>query len=306
VNEPHVNTGQRTVPTRARASFPDRIVRLSLLDAVRRAPLVLDAGMGTRLIAVGLDTRADDPALWNLTRSSDVLAIHRRDIAAGAGAILTNTFGANRFWLKRFGRENDVESINRQAVSLARQSAGPERFVIGDIGPAAALERGAAAEQAAILVDAGADALIFETYRFTELENVLLTVSRWLPGDLPVVASLWEWPDRSGPAARRLLEAGATVIGMNCQYGIDAAVAFADRLRGQVECPLLVKPNVREPFGLDDSPAAFAAAVPRLVDGNVRLIGGCCGTTEAHVAALAAACGYPDRSSFSRLVGEIR
>ena len=81
--------------------------------------------MGTRLMALGLDPRSDDPALWNLSRPDDVLAIHRRDVAAGAGAILTNTFGANRFWLRKFGQDGAVESINRRAVRLARRAAGP-------------------------------------------------------------------------------------------------------------------------------------------------------------------------------------
>ena len=81
----------------------------------RTGPLVLDAGMGTRLMARGLNPRLDDPALWNLSRPGDVLAIHCRDVAAGSGAILTNTFGANRFWLRKFG----------QAARSSRSIAAP-------------------------------------------------------------------------------------------------------------------------------------------------------------------------------------
>ena len=117
----------------------------------------------------------------------------------------------------------------------------------------------------------------------------MTSAGRWLL-PIPLLASLWEWPESRRPAARRLLEAGATVIGMNCQPGIEAAVAFAERLDGQVRCPLLVKPSAGTPSRPDDDPAAFAAAVPRLLDRNVRLFGGCCGTSDAHVAALAAAC----------------
>ncbi len=278
--------------------------RGSFLATIESGPLVLDAGMGTRLMALGLDRRSVDPVFWNLSRPGDVLAIHRRDVAAGSGAILTNTFGANRFWLRNYGQDGAVESINRRAVELAREAAGPGRFVLGDVGPTAALEEGAAVEQAAILVDAGADALIFETFRFPEAERVLRDVSRSLAAPIPLLASLWEWPDPAGPAARRLLDAGATVIGMNCQPGIEAAVAFAERLDGQVRCPLVVKPSAGTPSRLDDSPACFAAAVPRLLVRNVRLLGGCCGTSDAHVAALAAACAGVDRMSLASLAGE--
>jgi methionine synthase I (cobalamin-dependent) len=276
----------------------------------------MDAAMGTRLVALGLDLRTDNPALWNLTHPDHVLELHRRDVSAGSGAVLTNTFGANRSWLARFGRAGAVESINRRAVELARQAAGPDRFVFGCLGPTAARpdrvarfqgdraggpvadravtqfraprsapwhSTAAAAEQAAILVDAGVDALCFETFTAAELEPVL----REITVPVPLVVSLWHWPDPPDPAVRRLLELGASVIGMNCQAGIDAAVAFAERLSGVAACPLLIKPSAGEEGRSGGSPAAFAAAVPRLLELNVRLLGGCCGTTELHVAALA-------------------
>jgi 5-methyltetrahydrofolate--homocysteine methyltransferase len=293
-------------PTFKRRPGAERAPSLSFDEAIKSGPLVLDAGMGTRLIALGLDPRSDDPALWNLARPDQVLAIHRQDIAAGSGAILTNTFGANRLWLRKFGQSDAVETINRRAVALARAAAGWGRFVMGELGPTAAREEGAAVEQAAILVDAGADVLILETYRFREAERVLREVSRSLAVPIPVVASLWEWPVPVGPAARQLLDAGATVIGMNCQPGIDAAVAFAGRLDGQVRCPLLVKPGAGSPDRPDHDPASFAAAVPRLLERNVRLLGGCCGTTSAHVAALAAACAEFAPCSSSSLPGETR
>src|SRR5579859_5094964 len=98
------------------------------LDRSQR-PLVLDAAMGTRLVAAGLDLNADDPALWNRTHPELVRAVHRRDIAAGADAILTNTFGANRCWLDRFGAAQIAAELNRAAVALAQAEAGPDRYV---------------------------------------------------------------------------------------------------------------------------------------------------------------------------------
>jgi methionine synthase I (cobalamin-dependent) len=277
------------------------------LAAIAEGPLILDAAMGTRLCARGLDLRADDPALWNLSHPDEVLDVHHRDVAAGSQVLFTNTFGANESWLAspRFhqdssGRSQGVEAINRRAVSLARQAAGAERFVVGSIGPAAAEQSGAAWEQAAVLVDAGVDALVFETYRAAAAERVLRAVKPFVGSSIPMLVSLWEWPEPLEATARRLLDLGAAVLGMNCQHGRDAARSFAERLAQVVSCPLLVKPSAwaaaRQAAGWSSSssPAAFAAAVPRLLARNVRLLGGCCGTTEAHVAALAAAC-RPDR-----------
>jgi len=257
--------------------------------ALKARPLVLDSAMGTRLVARGLELQVDDPAFWNLTHPGQVLEQHRRDVSSGSDAVLTNTFGANRYWLAKLGRPGAVESINRRAVELARRAAGPGRFVLGDLGPTTARLAGAAAEQAAILVDAGVDALCFETFRAAELESVLLEVNARPAAPIPILVSLWEWPEPPDWIARRVIELGASVIGMNCQAGIEAAVAFARRMNGVAACPLLVKPGAGDAGRPDASPAAFAAAVPRLLQHNVRLLGGCCGTTELHVAAIRAA-----------------
>jgi methionine synthase I (cobalamin-dependent) len=262
------------------------------LDAIDRGPLVLDAGMGTRLCGRGLDLRADDPCLWNLDRPDDVRHNHHRDSSAGAHVLFTNTFGANRAWLARYGRRVDVVPINRAGVEMARLAAGPSGFVAGDIGPSAAEEPGAAGEQAAVLIEAGVDALVLETFRL-EPTIAALEEIRALMGTLPVplIVGLWHWPDGVEDAARRLVEAGADVVGLNCRPAIDGAAALVRRLAAAVACPLMVKPGLApgDPESVA-TPAAFAAAVPELLEHNVRLIGGCCGTTEAHVAAIAAAC----------------
>jgi methionine synthase I (cobalamin-dependent) len=273
------------------------------LAAIAEGPLILDAAMGTRLCARGLDLRADDPSLWNLSHPEEVLDVHQRDVAAGSQVLFTNTFGANKSWLAnpRFhraspGRSPWVEAINRRAVALARQAAGSERFVVGSIGPAAAEQAGVACAQAAVLMNAGVDALVFETYRAATAERVLREVKPFVGSSIPILVSLWEWPEPLDATARRLLDLGAAVLGMNCQHGQDAARSFAERLTRVVSCPLLVKPSAlapaRQAAGMSSrsSPESFAAAVPRLLERNVRLLGGCCGTTEAHIAALAAAC----------------
>jgi methionine synthase I (cobalamin-dependent) len=275
------------------------------LAAIDEGPLILDAAMGTRLCARGLELRSDDPSLWNLTHPDDVLDVHRCDVAAGSQVLFTNTFGANASWLANFGRSLAVEVINRRAAALARQAAGPERFVVGSIGPTAAERSGAAFEQAAVLVDAGVDALVFETYRGETAERVLREVRAFRGGSTPLMVSLWEWREPLESTARRLLELGAAVLGMNCQQGMDAARTFSERLAQVVSCPLLVKPSASGPSrpASGSSPASFAAAVPRLLERNVRLLGGCCGTTEAQIAALAAACRSHQRRNRAELAG---
>jgi methionine synthase I (cobalamin-dependent) len=263
-----------------------------LLDAIARGPLVLDAGMGTRLCARGLDLRADDPCLWNLDRPDDVRDIHFRDASAGSRVLFTNTFGANRAWLARFGRRGDVVPINRAGVELARLAAGPSVFVVGDIGPSAVEEPGAIGEQATVLIESGVDALILETF---QLEPAIGAIEelRTLMGTAPVplIVALWRWPDAVEDAARRLVESGADVVGLNCRPAMGGAAGLVRRLAAAVACPLMVKPGVAagDPE-CDSTPAGFAAAVPELLEHDVRLIGGCCGTTEAHVTALATAC----------------
>jgi methionine synthase I (cobalamin-dependent) len=246
--------------------------------------------MGSRLLARGLDPLRDDPCLWNLDRPDAVRDVHAIDVAAGARVLFTNTFGANRAWLRRYGRASDLDAINRAAIALAR-CASPA-FAVGDIGPSAADEAAAIAEQAAILEEAGVDALIFETFR---LDQAVATLRRLREGEprsaLPLLASLWDWPEPVEDAARRLVDAGADVVGLNCRPALPDVLPLARRIARAVAVPLLVKPGI-DPGDPEPSatPAAFAALVPELLDHNVRLIGGCCGTTDAHVEAVARAC----------------
>jgi methionine synthase I (cobalamin-dependent) len=255
--------------------------------------LILDAAMGTRLVAQGLRLEDDDPCLWNLTHPEAVLAIHHRDVAAGADVLVTNTFGANPAALARqAGRQADADlaAINRAGVALARRAAGPGRFVVGSIGPTAADGRAVAA-QAALLQAAGVDALLFETHRLDQAEAALEQLGRDEPAaegacTLPRLVSLIAWPDPADAAVRRLTARGAVALGVNCQDGMEPALALAERLRLSTGHPLIVKPAAGRPGGPLESPDAFARAVARLKAIAPVLVGGCCGTTETHLAAL--------------------
>ena len=259
----------------------------ALLQAMATRPLVMDAAMGTRLIERGLNLRDDDPALWNETHPEVVSAIHARDAAAGAEALVANTFGANRTWLARFGRGDDARGLNRAAIVLARAGAGPDRFVLGALGPTA--DDDALREQVEALHDSGVDGLLFETHTIERATHSLSLIS----ADVPILVSLLSWPEPPGEAARILEDLGAAVLGANCQDGPAATLAILQTLAGATRLPLLAKPAAGLPGGPRASPEDFAAVVPALRDLGVKLIGGCCGTSDAHVAAIRVACYDP-------------
>jgi 5-methyltetrahydrofolate--homocysteine methyltransferase len=256
---------------------------LGFREILARRPILLDAAMGTRLIARGLDLATDDPALWVVDHPDKVFQVHQLDIKAGSDALLTNTFGANRVWLDRFGRADETLRINRRAASIARLAAGPDRFVIGSIGPTASDHPPALIEQAEILVESGVDALLLETHRLDQAEAALRVLRGF---QVPILASLFAWPEPVNESARRLINLGPLAIGANCQVGMGLALELARRLRLACDTPLFIKPSAGLPGSPVESPESFGDAVPELLSLGVHLIGGCCGSTEAHVSAL--------------------
>jgi len=264
----------------------DRSLRARLSQGV----VVLDAGLGARLIERGLEPGRDEAALWNLSHPEWIEELHALDVESGAEGLVANTFGANRVALGRQGRGGEFESINRAAVRIARGVLGRQGYVLGSIGPTAVLQPGAARDQAACLLDLGVDALLLET--FTD-ENIGLAVDELGSLDVPaVIASLWRWPDEPAGLIAALLERGVLAVGMNCA-SLPQSLAFARRVRERAPgTPLLIKPGVLAP-GAESSPRAFAGAAAELAACGARLLGGCCGTSHEHVQAL---CGALPRS----------
>ena len=261
------------------------------LDAIRDRPLLLDAGMGLRLILSGTLFATEDTSAVNVSYPEHVGRFHEEDIRAGSDAILTNTFGANKqnlkYYNRQFGRKYIVPEINRRGVALAREAAGPDRFVLGSIGPArvetATPDRDvefAYRQQARILAEEGVDALVLETHDFESASFALRAIAR--EGVPPIVVSLYHWPDDAEGAARTLVDLGASVLGANCGKSATDVVGCIERLAGRVDVPLLAKPGTT----LDEGPDVFAALVPRFLAMGVRLMGACCGATARHVAAM--------------------
>jgi 5-methyltetrahydrofolate--homocysteine methyltransferase len=264
--------------------------------------LVLDSAMGTRLIERGLDLARDDPALWDVTRPEMVRECHILDAQAGSDAVYTNTFGAHRARLAQLGRESWFSQIHRRAVHLAREAVGSNRFVIGCLGPRAVIGASPSSispidsyrEQAALLSALGVDGFVLETL---DARQALRAIAA-LRGQtlLPIFVSSHRLPASSTPTADRWARAfairGADAIGWNCVSDLDQLRAAVGSMPMGLDLPLLVKPAGRDPkTGATMSPTQLADLAATLVPRGARLFGGCCGTTELHVAALRSAFG---------------
>jgi homocysteine S-methyltransferase len=292
---------------------------LALLES-SSLPLLGDGAMGTLLNARGVSFEQCFDAL-NLTDPGLVSDIHRAYIEAGSQVIQTNTFGANRYKLAGHGLEQQLAEINRAGVALARQVAldsGREVLVAGDVGPLGVRlapfgrvqpEQAcqAFAEQIRALCAAGADLIILET--MSDLNEIRAAVSAarqvfaQLAAPLPVVASLtFTRDDRTllgdtpAQAATTLHAAGADVIGVNCSGGPAQILRILRQMRQAVpQARLSAMPNAGWPEQVGGRimyparPDYFGDYARAFREAGACLIGGCCGTTPQHIAAMRAA-----------------
>ncbi len=289
------------------------MAKTSLLNALARRPLLCDGGMGTQLIARGL-AAGESAERWNLDRPQDVAAIHRAYRQAGCDLLTTNTFQGTATALTMHGLSDRLVELNSAAARLA-SSVADGAWVLGDVGPfggflepvgettAAQLEA-IFAQQMAALRDGGADGVIVETMSDPAEVEVAARTAK-VVADWPVIATYAFEPGfrtmmgvTAADAVRRAIDAGADVVGANCgtSLSLDDYVALAGELVAAAgDVPVIVQPNAGSPQQIDGrtvhpaTPADMAAIVPRLLDVGVRVIGGCCGTTPAHLAAIVAA-----------------
>jgi homocysteine S-methyltransferase len=280
-----------------------------LAELLERGPVLFDGAMGTELFTRGV---APDRCLeeLNLTEPVLVSGIHRDYIAAGADVIKTNTFGANRFRLGEHYLEHRVREINRAGARLAVEAcnaSGRPVLVAGSIGPlgrpiepVGAIKRTSAErlfrEQVAALLEGGVDLLVVET--FTALDELVLAVrvaSEAAPGT-PVVASL-SFDDESNPAAAAAVVAavgplGVAAVAANCGSGPEPARRVVRHLVAAGAPVVGAWPNAGLPQRIGGrlvytvGPGYFAQTAARMIAEGARIVGGCCGTGPAHVAAL--------------------
>src|SRR6185503_15074673 len=270
-----------------------------------RSLLVFDGAMGSLLYERGIFVMQNFEQL-NVSRPDVVAKIHEDYVNAGADIIETNTFGANSFRLDRHGLGDQVRAFNLAGARLARKAAGEDVWVAGSMGPIglvpgvatqAELDLASAtfAEQAAALVEGGADVLVLETFRHLEEIRIAIEAARHGAPDTPIIASMAFDPtetvaDGSGPehVATTLRDWGADALGVNCGDGPQIALAIAERMRG-AGVPLCVQPNAGLPRTVDGrllymaTPEYFDVFARRTIQIGATMIGGCCGTTPDHV-----------------------
>ena len=285
---------------------------MDFLQQLSLGTILADGAMGTMLHArgVGFDKCFDE---LNLTNPAAVADIHREYIEAGAQLIITNTFGANRFKLKKHGLEEDMVEINRAGVELAKRAVAAsfkDVLVAGDIGPLGVRiapygrvkpeeARAAFAEQVKALADAGAELIVIETMSdLYEIQEAIKAAKQTC--NLPVVASVtFTRDDRTllgddpMKVARKLRDAGADVIGVNCSGGPSQLLRILKQMKQAVsDGKFWVKPNAGWPEQVGGRimyPADadyFGDYALAFREAGASIVGGCCGTTPQHITAM--------------------
>lgn len=284
-------------------------MKLDLRAALQRDILTGDGAMGTYLYQMGFPVGISYEEL-NLLRPETVADVHRRYFEAGARLIETNTFSANREKLSKYGLEGDVEAINRAGVELARKAVGDEAYVVGAIGSIRAGKRKnvrtadveeSLREQISILLDSPVDGLLLETFYDLEELQLALRIIRSM-SELPVICQFANEGTGSTQdgvplqeAFLRLRDEGADVIGFNCRVGPNGILRSMEKLAPIAGVPFSAFPNAGLPDYVDGqytyaaTPQYFAESALRFADLGARIIGGCCGTTPEHIAAVAKA-----------------
>jgi methionine synthase / methylenetetrahydrofolate reductase(NADPH) len=276
-------------------------------DQLSRRVLVADGAMGTQLYARGVFINRCFDEL-NLSAPDMVRQIHREYVKAGAEIVETNTFGATRPRLSSFGVGEKLAEINRAAVRLAREAAGDEAFVAAAVGPLGlrieplgptsfAEARAAFREQIDVLLEAGIDALIFETFgNLDELREAVLAARDAAGDELPVIAQVTidDFGHLPGGADTetftRAMDAWPVdAIGLNCSVGPKATLEAIERMMEFSSKPMSAMPNAGLPQRVENrniylcSPEYMAQYARRMIWAGVKIIGGCCGTTPDHI-----------------------
>jgi len=286
-----------------------------LQDVIGQRTLLGDGAMGTQLMLAGLE-QGNCGEEWNVVYPERVLAIQRSYVDAGSDCLITNTFGGSRIMLNRHGHADHVVEINKAGVSIAREAFGEKGgYVLGDIGPFGGLlapfgdfteeqVRDAFDEQAAALVEGGADAIIIETQ--TSLEELQIGIEAAKKAGAPCIIGSMAYdvtldgstfrtmmgvdPER---AAKFMEEHGAHIVALNCGTGMEMerALEAVKRYKSVTRLPVMVQPNAGKPrlvnmkILYDESPEQMVKGVVPLLEAGASIIGACCGSTPDHIRA---------------------
>ena len=286
------------------------MTRKAFREMIGQKIVILDGATGSNLQRAGMPTGVC-PEQWILEHPQALIDLQRAYVQAGTDIVYAPTFTASRIKLEEYGLQDQLEQMNRALVALSKEAvAGSGALVAGDLtmtgkqlAPIGDLPFetlvGVYKEQAAVLADAGVDLFIVETMMSLQETRAALIAIREVC-DLPVMASLtYESDGRTlyGTDAKTamvvLQSLGADAVGLNCSTGPAEMVSAVEQMREIANIPVLAKPNAGLPE-LEDgetvyrmTPEEFATAGATLVEAGASIVGGCCGTTPAHIKALA-------------------
>ena len=291
--------------------------RPPLLAALSTRPLCCDGAMGTQLLARGLASGACG-MLWNVDQAGNVRSVHEAYRAAGSELITTNSFGGSAFALERHGMAGRVAELNRAAAQIARAAAGETGWVLGDVGPfgdflepvgdtTADELRDIFRAQIEALLAGGADAVLVETMSDPAEAVVGVEAAKSCNANVPAIVTFAFQKTDAGAfrtmmgttveeALQTALGAGAAIVGANCgtALSLDDYIQLSRQMVAAANgAPVILQPNAGAPRVdagrtiYDATPEEMAVATGRFLAAGVRIVGGCCGTTPGHLAAMA-------------------
>jgi 5-methyltetrahydrofolate--homocysteine methyltransferase len=283
---------------------------MNILDELKQKKILLsDGALGTILQSRGLKP-GECPELWNITHRSEVREIAESYLQAGSDIISTNSFGGSRIKLSRYGLGDRTVEINQAAAAIYREAAGSDHHVAGSIGPTGKMLLmgdisenelfDAFSEQAAALENGGADIIIVETMSAADEAALAVKASREGTRCTVIVTMTFSGDTNGGyhtmmgvtpeEMVITMKEAGAHIIGSNCGNGIRDMIGVLKAIRSaDNKIPVIIQANAGIPELVDgntvfhESPELMASFVPDLIKEGVNIIGGCCGTTPAHI-----------------------
>ena len=273
--------------------------------------LIFDGATGTYLQNNGLEP-GGSPELMNASAPDTIKGMAEHYFDAGSDIVLTNTFGGNKFMLKRYGAEERLYELNKTAADLARAAAPEGKYVAGSIGPTGEFIEPLGSVTEVELYDTfsemskafeagGADAVMIETQLAIEEAAIAVRAAKETTGLVVMATMVFDKGPRGyftmmgvtpEQAVEGLEEAGADIVGTNCGNGIERMVEIATRMRAVTDKYLVVQSNAGLPVIRNgetcylESPEFMAEHYRKLADLPINILGGCCGTTADHISAL--------------------